>query len=252
MFEKKFRVPYYGLDANDHVKTGLLLQFFQEAAALHASTVKIGVGDLLEHGITWVLRRYRVRIHSTPGLGDLTVRTWFEPKRNLMSVREFEIRDTADNVVADAWSSWIVVDLEKGRPVRLDRALPDSYFAATDPTGEPASDHVRFPDNADKNFDIFDQERTFRVRWQELDLNGHTNHTVYFEWAMETLPDGILGEKRPLQLDAEYLHSARREEVICRTKKISEDFSEPLTFAHSIIIKETGIEAARLETRWGS
>lgn len=241
MFEKTFSVPYYGLDGNERLKTGLLLQFFQEAAALHADSRKIGVADLLKHDATWVLRRYRVRIYAYPGLGDLTVRTWYEPQRNLMSVRLFELRDAGGALVADAWSGWIVVDLNRGRPVRLDRVLPPEYYDAVDPVGEELSDTI------EPVGDAFDLERHFHVRWQELDLNGHTNHTVYFDWALESVPDEVYRDHLPAELDAEYLTSVPRGDVTVRTRKYGD---APLSFAHAVYAGDIGTEAARLATVW--
>ena len=244
MFERTFHVPYYGLAPNGRLKSGELLQFFQEAAALHADSVGIGVSDLLPHGRTWVLRRYRVQVNRWPGLGDLTVRTWFEPQRNLVSVRRFSLHDETGAALADAWSGWIVVDLEKGRPVRLDRALPDAYFAATDPTGEPLDAAI------DAVGEEADRTCEFQVRWHELDLNGHTNHTVYFDWAIESLPDDILLRRVPTMFDAEYLASAKREDIVVRTRKISEEADSAVRFAHSVVIRRSGTEAARLATTW--
>ena len=243
MFETTFRVPYYGLDAHEKVKTGLLLQFFQEAAALHAKARQIGVPDLHAKGMTWVLRRYRINVREHPGLGDLTVRTWYEPKKNLMSIRAFDMRDESGRVFADAWSSWIVVDLERGRPVRLDRALPATYYEGTDPTGAGVEDAM--PDVGDD----CDTERAFRVRRNELDLNGHTNHTVYFDWALETVPDEVATNYAPMELDAQYLASAMREEVLVRTKRTA-PLGDTVAFSHAVLLAKDDVEAARLATIW--
>jgi acyl-ACP thioesterase len=241
MFEKNYRVPYYGLDENERMKPGILLDIFQESAALHADSLRIGVGDLIRRGLTWVLRRYRVDFSGYPGRDELTVRTWFEPRRNLMSVRRFEAGTAAGDIAASAWSAWIVVDLERGRPVRLDRALPDSYFSAAEPTGDPADEPVPAV-SEDCGF-----EREFSVRRSELDLNGHTNHTVYFDWALESIPDAAIVGLSPSRFDAEFLSSVKREDVTARAKIIGRT---PLRFAHSILFKKTGTEAARLSTTW--
>ncbi|MDR3281017.1 MAG: hypothetical protein LBT23_10935 [Synergistaceae bacterium] len=241
MFERNFTIPYYGLDMYNRVKPGVLLQFFQETAALHAGTVNIGVDDLMKRDLTWVLRRYRVNVNRYPGRGELLVRTWFEPQRNLLSVRMFEVKDADGNVIASAWSSWIVVDLKKGRPVRLDRALPDAYFKVSEPTGEPISGDVPGIEGEP------DFERRFDARRSELDLNGHTNHTVYFEWALESIPDEEIAGFYPTTFDAEFLVSVKREQVSAVTKKTGEN---PLRYSHSILINETGALSARLETVW--
>lgn len=241
MLENNYRVPYYGLDENGRMKPGILLDIFQEAAALHADTMGFGVADLIRRGLTWVLRRYRVDFHGARGGGELTVRTWFEPLRNLMSVRKFEAKSAEGEDVASAWSSWIVVDLERGRPVRLSRALPDAYFSAAEPTGEAVEDVI--PEVSG----ICDFEKEFSVRRSELDLNGHANHTVYFDWALESIPDAVITGMSPSRFDAEFLVSARREDVTARTVITGR---EPLRLAHSIISKNTGTEAARLATEW--
>jgi acyl-ACP thioesterase len=241
MFERIFCVPYYGLDMDGRVKTSLLLQLLQESAALHADSVGIGMTDMINRDLTWVLRRYLVRIHNHGGHGDLTVRTWFEPRKNLMSVRAFDILDNAGNRVADAWSGWIVVSLKSGRPVRLDRALPDEYFRFAEPVDENVTDSVETVGGR------YDFKGTFRVRRQELDLNGHANHTAYFDWAAESVPDEEVEGRAPMKLEAEYIASIMREDVTVRTKRICDS---PLKYAHSLTITERGVEAAKLSTTW--
>ncbi|MCL2683733.1 MAG: thioesterase [Synergistaceae bacterium] len=240
MFEQTFGIPYYGLDEGGRIKTETLLQFLQEAAGLHANSINIGVADLLKQDMTWVLRRYRVNIKSLPGKCGLNVRTWFEPHRNLFSVRVFEVTTQSGNLVADAWSAWIVVDLKRGRPIRLDHALPDTYFAVSEPTGEPVTEEIASIGES------FDHERAFQVRRRELDLNGHANHTAYFDWAMESIPDEEITDLSPARLDAEFLSSVKRECVTVKTKKTSD---HPGSFTHEITA-EDGVLAAKIVTVW--
>jgi acyl-ACP thioesterase len=239
LFKKIFPAPYYGLDINSRLKSGLILQFFQEAAALHAQSVGIGVSDMLERGLTWVLRRYRIDMRDLPGLGDVAVKTWFEPHKNLVSVRLFEARSDGA-VFAEAWSGWVVLDLKRLRPMRLDHALPKEYYDNATSAGIAGIEGVEAAED-------FDFERTFSVRWCELDLNGHTNHTVYFDWAVESLPDDVVRECAPVRFDAEYIASVPRSGVTVRTKKISDS---PLKFVHSILLSASGALAARLSTTW--
>ncbi|MDR3355409.1 MAG: hypothetical protein LBO21_10240, partial [Synergistaceae bacterium] len=228
---------------NGMVKTSLLLQLLQEAAALHAGSVGIGMADMINRDLTWVLRRYLVRIHNYAGLGDLTVRTWFEPRKNLISVRAFDILDQDGKRVADAWSGWIVVSLKSGRPTRLDRALPDEYFRFAETVEEDVTDSVETVG------DRHDFEETFRVRKQELDLNGHANHTAYFDWAIESVPDEDVEGRSLVKLEAEYIASVMRESVNVRTERVC---NSPLRYVHSVTVVERGIEAARLSTTWAS
>lgn len=241
MFEKTFSVPYYGLDPKRRMKIGLLLEYFQEAADLHSQMMKMSVEDLQRGDMTWVLRRYRINACHYPGREDLTIRTWHEPYKNLHSLRAFEVFDKSERQIARAWSSWILLDRKKGRPMRLDRAAPQEYYDMAEPTGEGAYEDI------EPMGERFDSEKTFQVRWQELDVNGHTNHTVYYNWALETVPDELPRTHLPTELDAEFLWSVMREDVIVRTRKVSDD---PLRFAHTVVSKESGREAARLTSVW--
>jgi acyl-ACP thioesterase len=244
VFTKVFRTPYYGLDMEGKLKVGALLRFFQEAAAIHAGSVGIGVSDMLERGVTWVLRRYRVKIHHLPAMGDLTVRTWFEPRKNLISVRLFELSGGDGEAAASAWSGWVALDLKRMRPARLDRVLPKAYYDAAEPL-PPAQ--AAMPEDMETPGGGRETERLFHVRRSELDLNGHTNHTVCFEWAIESIPDSAYDACVPVGLDAEYLAPIKRTGVFVRTKKIC---SSPLKFAHSITAEGSGTVSARLVTTW--
>jgi acyl-ACP thioesterase len=246
-FVKTFSIPYYGLDIKNSLKSGTLLEFFQEAASQHAQSVGIGVSDMQRRGATWVLRRYRVNIRRRAGLGNIAVRTWYEPKRNLMSVRLFEALDESGAVIADAWSGWIAVDLERGKPVRLDRVLPAGYYdnAGSVEQGEIEDIERIVAGGADNSPRA---SRGFRVRLRELDLNGHTNHTVYFDWAIETVPDEISLNFTPTRLDAEFLASVPRTDVTVNCHKISDS---PIRFAHSVTRNDSGQVSALLATEWG-
>ena len=238
MLEHTLSIPYYGLGADEHVKPDTILQFLQETADIHANSLKIGVADLLENGMTWVLRRYRINIREYPGRCDMNIRTWYEPQRNLFSIRVFEIRSPSGNVVADAWSSWIIVDLKRGRPNRLDRVLSEKYFAMSESTGNPVTEEIA------PVGDDFDYESVIRVRRRELDMNGHANHTAYFDWALENIPEEAMAGFVPMRLDAEYLSSVKRELVTIRTKKTC---GNPLSFCHEILA-EDGTPAAKIAT----
>lgn len=243
MFERTFNVPYYGIAPNRRVKFGLLLEYLQEAADLHSRTMKMSVDDLQRGGMTWVLRRYRVSMFHYPEREALAIRTWYEPHKNLHSLRAFEVYDEAKRRVARAWSSWILIDQARGRPLRLDRGASQEYYDMAEPTGEGAHCGIKPISGA------CDIEKDYQVRWLELDVNGHVNHTVYCNWAIETVPEDILSAYLPAGLDAEFLCSVTRGGVVVRTCQTGDD---PPRFTHAVFDGDSGKEAARLTSTWSS
>ncbi|GHV49705.1 hypothetical protein FACS1894216_00570 [Synergistales bacterium] len=234
-----FRVPYYGGGTDGRMKIGALPQFFQEAAAVHADGLGVGVAYLRERGLTWVMRRYRINVLRPLRASDVSVATWYEPKKNLFSVRRFEAFSGGEKL-AEAWTGWIVVDLENGRPLRLDRALPKAYYDNAGHLEPDELPHVERPGDSGGEY-------MYSVRRGELDVNGHVNHTVCFDWVTESIPDEVFGDCEPAVLDAEYMLSIPRTDVTVRTERQP---GELLRFLHSVVIRETGKEAVRLSTEW--
>lgn len=238
-------MPYYAAGADGLIKPRFIFESLQEAACAHAASVGCGVADLIARGYTWVLRRYRIEIRDAtpPADGAVVCRTWYGPHKNILSLREFSMMRRDGTVIADARSEWIALDLARERPSALDRALPQAYFDSAEETSGPfprEESHLKDAERADV-------ERTFRVRRSELDMNRHTNHTVYLEWAEETADAAHERELVLQTIDAEYLRSVRAGSVICRAGAIEDD---PLSIAHTISAPDDGAVFARARTVW--
>lgn len=233
-------VPYYGGAPGGGLKVWQMLQFFQEAATFHASSLGAGVHDLRERGFTWVLRRYRITLHRAAMSDDVAVRTWYEPHKNLLSVRMFELNDASGALCASAWSGWLVLDLASGRPLPLDRGLPQAYFDNTDPVNDTDPPKMRVSECADV--------RSYRARMSELDANRHTNHTVYLDWALDSVPDDVAETMQPVYIDAEYVRSVQRDSVVSAVRRV--DDPSGAAFEHQMKTEE-GQEVFRAKTVWG-
>jgi acyl-CoA thioesterase FadM len=121
MFEASYSIPYAGIGPDGRMKLPVLLDILQDMADRDARRMSMTVSDLLPKGISWVLRRYTVSVERYPEYeSTLTVKTWHGPRRNLHSMRAFSVWDER-GPVASADTSWILIDLERGRPLRLDR-----------------------------------------------------------------------------------------------------------------------------------
>ena len=156
MFEASYSIPYAGIGPNGRMKLPVLLDILQDMADRDARRMSMTVSDLLPKGISWVLRRYRVSMERYPEYeSTLTVKTWHGPIRNLHSVRAFTVRDEK-GPVASADTSWILIDLERGRPLRLDRHTTDFYVKESCPMDAEFPEIPVVPDLAD--------ERPFSVR----------------------------------------------------------------------------------------
>ncbi|TDY61669.1 acyl-ACP thioesterase [Aminivibrio pyruvatiphilus] len=241
MFEAPYSIPYAGIGPDGRMKLPVLLDILQDMADRDAHRMAMTVSDLLPKGVSWVLRRYRVTMERYPEYeSTLTVKTWHEPRRNLHSLRAFSVTDE-NGPVASAETSWILIDLERGRPLRLDRHATPRYVEESRPVTAEFPD-LPSPDN-------WEDERPFSVRRWDLDRNNHVNNAVYFSWAAEAVPEETAKDCSLVRVDAEYLRPTEgRGDIRVRTARHAAPGAERV-YVHSIVGPD-GDEKARFITCW--
>jgi acyl-ACP thioesterase len=168
---------------------------------------------MTELGQGWILSRISVLMERRPRQEELvTVRTWPRGWEKLFAIRDFDIRDAADTPIVRARSCWLIVDIERRRPLRpqatmeklplnpgLD-ALPgggsglDALVAAAEKAGER------------------------RAAYSDIDFNGHMNNARYVEWIQDISdrdagPSALVGAKT-MRLDINYLSEIKLGEPI--------------------------------------
>jgi acyl-ACP thioesterase len=239
IFEADFPVRYHELDSHGNVRTVMLLNFLQDAAGLHATQLGVSVVDLRRQGLTWVLSRLHLNVDRYPRAGQtVVVKTWPSTRQGLFSCREFELFDDRGRGVAQATTSWAVLDLATRRPVVIGDCLP-AYplleqraiaddFATLEPLPSDISSELRF-----------------RVLRGDLDSNHHVNNTIFAGWAMESVPHelaaGTLAELE-ISFRAEALYG---DTVVSRCSVV-----QPGVCLHQIVNAQDNRELARLRTCW--
>ncbi|MGI6252238.1 MAG: acyl-[acyl-carrier-protein] thioesterase [Aminivibrio sp.] len=241
MFEASYSIPYAGIGPDGRMKLPVLLDALQDMADRDARRMGMTVSDLLPRGISWVLRLYSVTIERYPEFGsDFTIRTWHGPVRNLHSVRSFTVWDEK-GPVASADTSWILIDLKRGRPLRLDRHSTPLYGE------ESRTMKMEFPDIP--SLTEWDDERPFSVRRWDLDRNNHVNNAVYFSWAAEAVPEETAAAGILFRAEAEYLRPTEGQGDI-RVRTVRRGSKGGAEEYHHSIVGPEGDEKARFLTFW--
>jgi medium-chain acyl-[acyl-carrier-protein] hydrolase len=247
VFHKEFAVHTYETDARGSAKMVSLLNYLQDSAGEHAASLGLSVLDLFKRNMTWVLSRYHVLIHRYPGMGErLVVTTWPSGKNGYFATRDFEMADANGGAVLSATSSWMVVDLERKAPVKVEAVVDVPYAVERRALDDP---FASLPVPAARG----DGTR-FRVESGHLDWNRHVNNAVYVAWALEAVPPEVLLKSRPVELEVSY-----RAEAFYGEDVLSVAEPAPATpaaaagpaYLHQIFNAASGTELARLRTRWG-
>lgn len=243
IYKKKYSLHAYEVDFAGKAHLSALLNYLQDAAGEHAGRLGFSITELLKNDQTWLLSRYHVKIFHYPSFGrEVTVSTWPSGAQGIFALRDFEMVDERGELVLVATSSWILLDLQKKLPLRVEIVL----------AGRPLFDRRALEDSFQPLPQIgrVSRERSFRVLTRDLDFNRHVNNVVYIQWALEAVTDEIALAKRPLEVEVSYRAEAfYGDEIISRVDGLEGDPAP--TFVHQILNQSTGAELARLRTVWG-
>lgn len=191
-WQQTLTVEISDCDATGRWKPSAMLIRMQEAAECHAAELGFPRQRLLEAGMCWVIYRQRMTLRRVPEFGEaLRLCTWPAPVEGVLFPRHYRFETPAGAPLAEATSSWVLIDIHTRRPLRP-TALPGSI--PTDPEAErPLPGMLRLP------ADVQALE-TRRVRWSELDVNGHMNNARYADWLCDALDARRLPDARPVGL----------------------------------------------------
>ena len=119
IWKETFPVRFGAIDKSDRLTLDAALNYFQEAAISHAENLGVGREAMVQSGQGWVLSRISVLIERRADYCEtITVRSWPRGGEKLFAMRNFDIRDKDDIPIVKAKSAWIIVDIEKRRPLR--------------------------------------------------------------------------------------------------------------------------------------
>lgn len=242
VFSKTLEVRYHEVDPNGAVRLTTLLAYLQDVAAEHALALGVAVKDLRKLGLTWVLSRVHLRMDRILRCGEhVTVITWPVNREGRFSVRDFELLDQEGNRTGCATSSWVVLDLETRRPVRISDYLPDYPLhpvrALDDPFETiPVAEH-------------WEAGLMLPVLRADLDINNHVNNTIYAGWALEATPERIAGHAAPVSVEINFRAEAHYGDAVISRCAVLEGGSQPCLL-HWIEHADDGRELARLRTYW--
>ncbi|HET8809688.1 MAG TPA: acyl-CoA thioesterase [Flavobacteriaceae bacterium] len=126
-FQYEISVPRSAIDHFEHVNNVFYLNWVQEVAEKHwkAKTPKA-----VREKLGWVVLDHFIK-YKHPGFEneELILKTWIESYGNVKSVRRTEIIRKHDQVlIAEAKTTWCLMDLKTFKPTRISPEITAPYF----------------------------------------------------------------------------------------------------------------------------
>lgn len=165
------------------LSTSYLFYQMQDIAWEHASILGFGYEHLKKEQQFWVLSRLLVKIERRPDWGEeFTLETWSRGTDGFFGYRDFNFVDKAGNNIIQATSSWLVLDLESRRIVRLSEF--NNFPTYVESVFGENSGKVKSPKTGETM-------QFTPVRFNEIDINQHFNSGRYIERIIDSYSFGF-------------------------------------------------------------
>jgi acyl-ACP thioesterase len=207
-----FPLGFKDIDRSDRLTLAAAFDYFQEAAITHAEILGVGRESLAQTGQGWILSRMSVVMDRRPKFREtVTVRSWPRGWEQLFALRHYDIRDASDTPIVRARSYWIIIDIEKRRPLRpqaVMETIPSNEGMNALPSGAAG---LEARDNL-----VETGKR--KAAYSDIDYNGHVNNARYIRWIQDAVQPELLEAAGKMRLDINYLNEIRpgeTTEILC-------------------------------------
>lgn len=220
---KKFIVDTSKADCLKRYLPQAFMADAQEIAHNHATAIGFGYKDMIDSNIAWVLSRLKMRYLRAPQWDEeVALTTWHKGRDGIFSLRDFQIHDAkSGELLIEATSSWLIIDLASRRMMRADHALGEKGLHTTfeqDAIAEPCQ-KIAVPKEPAPEFC-----RTVKVMYSDIDLNQHTNNTRYMLWAIDSIPAEILQKREIDECQINFnMESKLSDEITINTSELNPD-----------------------------
>ncbi|MDR3324797.1 MAG: acyl-ACP thioesterase [Spirochaetaceae bacterium] len=203
IWQRRQKIIFNDVDSSGGITLFAAFNYFQDAAESHAEIIGVGREIMRANKQVWVLSRMSAVIQRRPRLDEeIVLRSWPRGFDRLFCVRDYDMRDADGNVLVRARSGWLILDLERRRPLRPQSlAVPIPVNEGLDAmTGSPLGLEPRA--GLSKT-----AERT--ASYSDIDFNGHMNNARYIQWVQDASDGGSLTNALRMRLDINYIDEVK-------------------------------------------
>jgi acyl-ACP thioesterase len=224
-----------------------LANYFQEAASDHAAILGVGRDEMFGLGRTWMLSRLDIEARKLPSEGDeILMRTWPAGTDRLFACRCLEMRTIGGELLAGGLYHYLIVDMERRRPLRPEKILDPELKSDREPPFDDLSPGLQ--DNPGfSELGEFRGTFTISAGARHIDHNAHVNSGHLLDWLCDAVPADQRGSGKIARIKVDYVAELLAgESVEARWKSGAQDGPDD---RFSILVRN-GELIARALTRW--
>lgn len=240
--KRTYELGTYAVDFNGRIKLSTIFNYMQESAISHAHSQNYGVKKMTDKGLFWILSRAYINMIEYPKLGDkITMTTWTKGFDKIFILRDFQIFNSDNKLIANVTTNWVIIDRNKMRPQRpaILKATIDNF------NDQHAIEHI-----PGKIFDIDNKEHIFdkKISYCDIDLNHHVNNVRYIEMILDSFDEEYYINKQPEILHINFLTESKYGQTIRMQKGYDESSN---SYYVEGIDKDTNKKYFQSLIKWG-
>ena len=187
ILENEYTVKLSEIGKGNKATNKTILSYLEDIGGVHSNRAGYGIFEIEQTHLSWILLGWRLQVIRRPKYTEkLKVKTWSKGVIKLYTYRDFEVYDEQGNLIIKASSKWVLLDIEKGRIVRIEPNLMGKYEPELDKEvfGIQEFDKIKEPEQ-------YQYETEYTVRRADIDVNNHMHNLNYIELANEALPEDV-------------------------------------------------------------
>lgn len=187
IIENEYTVKLSEIGKDNKATNKAILSYLEDIGGIHSNKAGYGVYEIPQTHLSWVLLEWKLQVIRRPNYAEkIKILTWSKDAIKYYTFRDFEVYDEQGNLIIIATSKWVLLDIEKGKIVKIAPEILEKY--------EPELNKAVFEKEEFEKIkepDEYQHETEYTVRRADIDVNNHMHNLNYIELANEALPDEV-------------------------------------------------------------
>jgi medium-chain acyl-[acyl-carrier-protein] hydrolase len=157
-----------------------LFQYIEETAIIDGENVVASYEEMKSLGLAWVMADFKLQRHlNKPWTSDFCIVTFPSEANPLYAIRAHNIYDKENVLIAQCFTRWVAMNIQSRSLSRIPSYLIERQY-------EREEDSLKYQKLRFNAYDQFEACFDYQITERDVDLNQHTNNTVYMLKCIET------------------------------------------------------------------
>ncbi|QMU07107.1 acyl-[acyl-carrier-protein] thioesterase [Levilactobacillus suantsaii] len=198
-YTEPHRIVYYEADETGQLTVATLIDLF--VLVSDDQNIELGMFADMIHGlgVGWVVTQYHLQLTRLPHIGErVTLKTRATSYNRYFAYREYWLLAENGDTLVYGDSIWVTMSYATRKIATIPAELMAPYQS------EEVKRLPRLPRPQRLDTTKTQVTKPYRVRYFDIDNNGHVNNAHYFDWLFDTLSADFLRTHRPVDVQIRF------------------------------------------------